>query len=64
MCKRFKFNPCKFLHTVSENDEKFKELSEKVKKIEDNPNDQLNVEQKIMEIDEKLRVLENLKIQL
>ena len=37
--KKCKFNLCMFLHTVSEQDDKFKELGDKVNKIEDNLND-------------------------
>ena len=58
---RCKFNPCKFVHTANANDEKIKELTEKVNKIEDNFNEKDDIELKINEINEKLKVLESLE---
>ena len=45
--KRCKFNPCKFSHITKENyDEKIKEISQKLKTVEENLNDRMSVDLK------------------
>ena len=57
-CNRCKFNPCKYSHTAQEN-EKIKEIDDKVCEIEDILKNKLDLENKIKEYDEKIRSLEN-----
>ena len=59
-----KFNLCMFLHTVSEQDDKFKELGDKVNKIEDNLNNQSNMEQKSRKLMRNQEILKGWIIKL
>ena len=58
--KRCKFSLCKFSHEIND-DEKLKELNEKVDRIEDVLKDKTEIELKIKEIDEKLKELDKLE---
>ena len=55
---RCKFNPCKYSHTSKEN-EKMKEIDEKVCEIEDLLKNKIDIGNKIKIYDEKINSLEN-----